>query len=401
MLWLLPVSLFSDAQWYVDRAIDMANGLGYSEGGIPTAFWAVGWPATLSAVYQLTGSMPATIALLNLCAAAVTLSVIGWLGSRLFDDKRIAALAVLAYAVYPSHIAYTSVAMNETVYNALFCLAVALTIVGKHRNVALIAAGLLFGLATLVKAQTYLFPIGLVVALFMVYRSVDWKRALSMAVVVYISLFAIVLPWSMRNYYTMGEFILVSSNGGSVMYYSANPNADGQYIDLVDLYPEVGLDWEKRISHQVEYDKVFRAAAVKWVKENPEKYLALMPRKFFMIWAKDADGFWHLENTYPELKSAITGAKIVNQLFYFLLLLAALPAMVAGVRGLLTKDRKNAPVALLFVVPAFVSLLAMFLSGITRYHHPAMPFIALAAAWTAIHWLNKRERRLLDSPTTH
>ena len=158
-MWLFPVSLFSDAQWYVERAFDMANGLGYSEAGLPTAFWAVGWSAVLSWVYQFTGSMPVSIALLNLTGAAITLSVIGCLGYWLFDDKRIAAFAVVAYAVYPSHIAYTSVAMNETFYSALFCLAIALTVMGKHRNLALIGAGLLFGLATLVKAQTYLFPI--------------------------------------------------------------------------------------------------------------------------------------------------------------------------------------------------------------------------------------------------
>ena len=40
----------SDAAWYFERAVGLANGAGYSEGGLPTAFWPIGYPAILSAV---------------------------------------------------------------------------------------------------------------------------------------------------------------------------------------------------------------------------------------------------------------------------------------------------------------------------------------------------------------
>ena len=46
----------SDAAWYFERAVGLANGAGYSEGGLPTAFWPIGYPGILSALFALFGS---------------------------------------------------------------------------------------------------------------------------------------------------------------------------------------------------------------------------------------------------------------------------------------------------------------------------------------------------------
>jgi hypothetical protein len=66
----LPIEPMSDSAWHVARATDLAAGMGYQEGGYPTAYWPVGWPAILAGAFVLAGSMPVAIVGLNLLGAA-------------------------------------------------------------------------------------------------------------------------------------------------------------------------------------------------------------------------------------------------------------------------------------------------------------------------------------------
>ena len=55
----------SDFGWYHARAIDMAAGAGYTVDGVPTAYWPVGYPATLAAVFRLFGPSLLAARILN------------------------------------------------------------------------------------------------------------------------------------------------------------------------------------------------------------------------------------------------------------------------------------------------------------------------------------------------
>src|SRR5205085_11832259 len=55
VLFALPVTPTSDAAWYVASGLEIAAGKGYHQGAAPTAFWPVGYPAFLAAVFYLFG----------------------------------------------------------------------------------------------------------------------------------------------------------------------------------------------------------------------------------------------------------------------------------------------------------------------------------------------------------
>ena len=381
----LPVEQISDSLWYVTRAVEIATGLGYQEDGSPTAYWPIGWPAILAGGYLLTGSTPLSVVMLNLAGAFVIMLLIPWFGRNLTGNESVGRVALLAYAIYPNHIAYTSSAASETVYTALVMGAFALMIHGRGRVWQLIVSGLIFGVVTLIKPQTIGFPFGAAIALFFIYRSFSGFSTLRAILIVYCSLLLVVLPWSYRNLVVLGAPVLVSTNGGTALLMGANDRMTGTHFDYQDtpVYDHLGIPWEERVTRQVELNQKQKLQALQWIRENTGSYLAWMPKKTLMLWIKDTDGFWNYEDSYPTSIWKIRSFQIVNQLYYVVVIALSFGCAIFSAIGLLRRREDLAKLSLLFCMPIFVSLVAAIFTGQIRYHFAAMPFLFIAGAWMA------------------
>ncbi len=380
---MLPVDPVSDSAWYLDRAKEIVAGLGYQEGGFPTAYWPVGWPAILAGGYWLTGSMPVTVVGLNLIGALAIMLMIPWFGKQLTGNELVGRVALLAYAFYPNHIAYTSNAATEIVYTAVVMGGFALMIHGRSRIWLLLGSGLLFGIATLVKPQTLAFPFGAAIALALVYRSFSWAAMVRAMLIVYVALFLIVMPWSYRNLVVFGEPVLVSTNGGTALLLGANDQMTGDHFDYqhTPVFQQLGIPWKDRVARQIELNKLQKQIASDWIKDNTATYIAWIPKKILLLWAKDTDGFWAYANSYPDSASTVRAFQIVNQVLYVAVLALSLGCAIYAAIGLVRQRSDWAMLGLLFCMPVFVSLLAGAFTGQIRYHFPAMPFLFVAGAW--------------------
>ena len=90
----VPVQQHSDELWYYHEAVSLAAGRGYSENGVLTAYWPVGWPGFLSLIFWLVGPSPFIGQLVNwLCSAAIFLLTLR-LGATLFKDELVGRLSV-------------------------------------------------------------------------------------------------------------------------------------------------------------------------------------------------------------------------------------------------------------------------------------------------------------------
>jgi 4-amino-4-deoxy-L-arabinose transferase-like glycosyltransferase len=385
LILLLPQQPASDGAFYFSRAVGLANGHGYSESGLPTAFWPVGYPALLAATMLLFGPSLLGPMLLNLVASAAILGLILWFGRRVAGGELAARFAGLLYALYPAHIAYTGAVMSETSYTALAMAAFALLVARPRDARWLLLSGLLFGAATLVRPQTLLFPGGALVALLIVSRDFRWRDAAKAVLIVHLALAAIVLPWSLRNERVLGAFVLVSTNGGVSLLTGANDEATGDHFEWADgpLWHASGIPYDQRIARQVELDHRFKGMAADWIRAHPGRWAGLGVKKMAMLWRKDSDGFWMLEYSYPAAGGALTAAQWANQLYYLALLLLAACCFAAAVRAVFrTRDEAETRLGLLLCMPLFATLLAFAFTGQVRYHFPAMPFVIVAAGWT-------------------
>lgn len=399
VLLFLPQQAISDSEWYMVRAGEMARGMGYQEAGHPTAFWPVGYPGLLAGSMMLVGPGLLGPLLINLVSVAVILGAILLLARALGAGALASRIAILLYALYPAHIAYTGQPSAETASTALGLAAFVLLIIGRKHGAALLIAGILFGLATLMRTQMMLFPVGVIVALMLAFRDFRPRDALRAAVLVHLTLAATVLPWSLRNVEQMGSFVPVSTNGGVSLFYGANDRATGDwfawertpYWDTV-----VGIPYSQRVEQQVEIDRRFKAKAKAWIIAHPGQWSLLGIKKVVLVWLKDSDAFWSLDKTYPDRNLAVRAIQALDQLYYALLVGLGLATLAVAARSRLRGEWERAPLLMLACMPAFVTLTAFGFTGQTRYHYPAMPCLILAAGWMLARVLSAlalRERR--------
>src|SRR5258708_39123503 len=86
---------------------------------------------------------------------------------------------------------------------------------------------------------------------------------------------SVVAPWTLRNYRELGEFVLVSTNGGVVLYSANNPYTDGRG-SAVHL-PPAENEGASRVGLR-------RAAAQDGFKATPPRFLGLAVNRACITW---------------------------------------------------------------------------------------------------------------------
>ncbi len=394
-----PLPITSDSEYYAARALELVQRGTYSDNGIPTSYWPVGYPFLLSLFMFVLPDALTAGTVINLLATIITLFLILRISAKLTADVRIGRFAALLFALYPGHILYAGQLLTEPAYIALFLFAF-LTLMQSRNWKTDFLAGILFGLATYIKSQTWFFPIGLIIAVWMIYQHCNWKRAAVSTLAVYIGLFAVILPWSFRNQAVFGSFVMLSTNGGPTLYDGNNPLSDGGYSGFplgpkyVDVLPKLAIQPNEYVARQVEWDALTKKMATAWIKQNPSAFIAAMPRKIFLLWGVNTDAFYTPDKAYPQHTRWLMVGKIFNLAYYALIMLCAVWAGVVALRGLWRSNQAIAPLALLYTFPVFTTLIAMVFSGQSRFNLPCMPFLMIAASWIIWHHLERQTTKM-------
>jgi 4-amino-4-deoxy-L-arabinose transferase-like glycosyltransferase len=384
---LIPVAPSSDAEWYVLRAIGLAAGHGYLDNsGAPTAFWPAGWPMAMSVLFRITGPSLLAVGLFNLACAILT----GWLalllGRRLFGNEAAARLGLLLFAVYPNAIGYVALALTEVFYTALLLLGCWL-VIARRSLLWLVAAGIVFGFATLVKAQTLV----MVPLLF----AIDWLRAgdvwrrlprlVGQGALVLAVAALTVMPWTMRNHAQLGAWVAVSTNGGFTLLTGNNDTATGDYTPAD---PSVTALMARKDLNEVTRDAEAKRLGLQWIAAHPGGFLRLAPRKLARLWLPDGEAEWAYQAgapSYARFELLYRAVRIANQAFYALLMLGFAAAFVVmTIRRRAEQQRWVGWWLLPWGVAAYPSLIALVFSGQSRFHYPVMPFVCLASGWLLV-----------------
>lgn len=393
---LIPVAPGSDAEWYVLRAIGLAAGQGYLDNsGAPTAFWPAGWPMAMSVLFRLTGPSVLAIGLFNLASAVLTGYLALLLGRRLFGNEAAARLGLLLFAIYPNAIGYVPLALTEVFYTALLLLGCWL-VIARRSLLWLIAAGLVFGFATLVKAQT-LVMVPLLFAIGWLRTGDVWRRLpklIGQGSLVLAMAALSVMPWTVRNHAQLGHWIAVSTNGGFTLLTGNNDTATGDYTPND---PTVTALMARRDLDEVTRDAEAKRLGMQWIAANPGGFLALAPKKLARLWLPDGEAEWAYQAaapSYARFELLYRAVRVANQGYYALLMLG-----FAAAFGVMTIRRRAAHQRwvdwwlLPWGVAAYPSFIAIVFSGQSRFHYPVMPFVCLACGWLLADLLSRRASR--------
>jgi 4-amino-4-deoxy-L-arabinose transferase-like glycosyltransferase len=404
---LVGVAPTSDAAWYYDRAVELAAGLGYLRDGAPTAFWPPGLSLALAAVFRCFGASIAAVGLFNLAMGAIG----GWLtldlGRRLFASEAAGRAGLLLLAVYPNAVGYYPLAMTEVFYTTLL-LACCRLLIGRPSLLRLVLAGVLFGLATLVKAQTLLVvPLVFAIALL---RQGETRAAVlarlpslfgRAGLVVLVALLT-VAPWTIRNHAVLGHWVAVSTNGGLTLLTGNNDSATGDY-NPGD--PQVVALQHRKDLGEVAMDAEAKRLGMAWIAAHPARFVALMPRKLARLWLPDGEAQWAFESGSPAFARAprvFWVLRYANQAYYLLLLAGFLAAFAIKARQLWRAGRRGLGLVDWWLLPygiaAYPSAIALVFSGQSRFHYPVMPFVCMSCGWLLAELLLRRRPAALETP---
>ena len=399
LLIMLDVQPWSDAAYYYERAEELAAGQGYrSPEGQPTAFWPPGWPLALSLVFKLFGPSVQAVGLFNLACAGISAALVLALGRRIGGSELAlpemnGRLALLLLALYPNNAAYVPLALTEVFYTMLL-LAVCWLLVAERSKLAPIGAGVLLGLATLVKAQT-LAVVPLVLGIGVLRAPQFWRAvrgAIGKGLALGVLAALVVLPWSLRNEAVLGQFVAVSTNGGVTLLTGNSATADGGYGDTDPAYK--ALFARKASMDEIAYDAEAKRLGMDWIKANPVQFMGLMPKKFIKLWGPDGEALWSYEKgaaSYAAHAPLYTALRWANQAWYWLLLAGFALALVVQLRRRWWTAMPLFDWWLLpYGIAAYPTAICVVFSGQTRFHYPAMPFIAISVAWLLADWLERR-----------
>jgi Dolichyl-phosphate-mannose-protein mannosyltransferase len=391
--WMLSGDQYS--YYYYGREIAEGHGyVSYMTGG-PTAYYPIGFPAMLAALFWVVRTTPLpddymlAANLLHVVVSTASVVLAYLIGRRLFGRLG-GLLAAAILAVFPNLVYQVASLQLETMF-IFWCLA-ALAIVVVHdwsrglpSTRRLMAFGVVLGVSVLVRPFSIWFIAALFVAA-LVARA-GWVRSCRLAAIPLAVVALMSVPWTIRNAIRMDAFVPTSTNTGDTLCLDRSMDATG------------GFRWADHEGcadpdlPEVERNRANTRMAIEFVIDHPTRELQQIGRRARLIFSNDHDGVLAV-NTLggKQVIADDTGAvleDIADVTFDMVMVLAA-----AGFVVLIASRRRDRPEVAL-VLLSMVSLIAvpLLLWGNPRFHLPFSPFLAILAGGavaTSVELLRRR-----------
>jgi 4-amino-4-deoxy-L-arabinose transferase-like glycosyltransferase len=344
--------------------------------GVETSFRAPAYPAFLAGIYTVTGSGEVRLFVARLVQAALgaTLAPMTVLLARRLFPKReeIARFAGMALALYPLLVLYPLALATENLFIPLV-LAGTLLIFraadsGSGRDFLL--AGAVFGLATLTRSVIFGF---VPLAVLWLWFAVKHRRG---ALVFAVAVFALVLPWTIRNSLLHGKPTFVENSFGYNFHMGFHPQGTGTFQFGISLELVPYLDDSVR-------NDLGMQAGMEFIRNDPALAVELTFNKlgYFFSLERRALTYFYASNFFGYIPPAILTPLFLLFVLPFPILATLAAAALPFVR--LSKAR-------LFVYLLSLAYLAphLILIAEERFHAALLPFIAVLAGYA---WHSRRE----------
>jgi 4-amino-4-deoxy-L-arabinose transferase-like glycosyltransferase len=356
----------------------------------PTAWLAPGYPSMWALAIRLThlysGAMILLAQTLNCAFSAATCWPIFSIGKKLFGE-RVGLASCWLWVFLPFSILMSlEWTWDQCVTAFLLALIVDVTFRVRASKSPLqwSGYGLLWAAAALVNPATCaLLPFLLGWLIWARWKAGVKSPALyAQAVLLF---FLAVLPWSIRNYYTLHGWVFVKSNFGVALYVGNHPASFA-----VDPQPMINPAERARLISEGEsqFNKEEQHLALEFIRSHPGEFVGKTWNRILDTWTAVDDSF---EDRW------IASLHLIGEDIFLCSVFSLL-----SFAGLLLALRANGieplPLAIcliLFPVPYYISLAEM------RYRHPIDPLLTVLTAYAVSRvWENVTRRPLVENLQT-
>jgi 4-amino-4-deoxy-L-arabinose transferase-like glycosyltransferase len=359
--------MWPDSQRYLQAAGNIAAGDGPMVGPSNRTGVDPGYPLLLSWPMRIwPGDVDKAAAVgrwMNVVAGLATVIFTACLGRLLFGS-RVGLVAAGILAVQPIQVYFHALVLTEVLYTTL--------LVGSLYSLArymrgsgganLVGCAIGLGLATLIRSSGLFLPLLLLpLVAYAGFQPVAGRGGLRGAVAALtafcICYACVLMPAAYRNYRILGAFVPVRTGAGESLLESVGPWADGGPGMQKIVRPAYPADADEYVR-----DRMDRAAAIGYIKQDPARFLRLAGNKFLRTW-----------NVRMNL------ADYRRPVYDGLAMLSTIPVFVLAAIGWLRHRRPVSRWSLLLAPAVYFTLLHMVFVGSVRYRYPAMPAIMILA----------------------
>lgn len=294
-------------------------------------------------------------------------------------------LAAAVIAVHPAFVLETGQIATETLF--LFWVAYALWlysdwIARQRHSVQYVAVAILLALATLTRAVSILFPVGLALHLLITKRprGVTWRVVFAQAAVLLLIYTALASTWTVYNLARYNRLVIGAEGFASFLLYGALGNFD----ENREAVEAVGGSQEALVE---EFATTVSSDPTSWlqrrINELGSAYLQPHGTLFYSGDSlRDSLGTWWREDRSVSGLLALTGADHFWQKFTLYIL--HFTALIGGLMGMiLTRNRWWLTLPLLGWI-AYITLLHFFLTALPRYLFPMEAYWWVFASVTCV-----------------
>jgi len=362
-IFVFPVEPQNDPSFYHRYALNMLKGNGYGEPG-RIAFFPPGMSFVLAGWYWLTEPTPISGKFLNALVGTGTVVLIYAIGRRTIND-RAAKWAALLAAIMPTLVFYSATLGYELILGFVFLTTVYLALLVRDTESSGLGLaaflGLVLGFGSLIKPICLPLPVLLVVWWLLLGMG---RRAFVYGAVIVAVMACVVGIWTLRNYHALGELVLVSTNGGVVLYSANNPYTEGTNSHVKPFPGE---------HDEVSRDRMRRKAAQDWIRAHPIDFLRLAVRKALYTWGTSTQIMSVISDDRMVLWQEQACMGIIN-VFWGALLVQCL----AATRW--TRIWRERRLYVAFALLGYVFIIHIISEAMSRHHIPVVGVLILIAS---------------------
>lgn len=387
---------WGDEPDYHAHAVDISEGRGFlNSRGEVTAGRPPLYPILLSGLYRITGPDPDAARALQVVLGGVIVLLVYALARQLFST-RVGLVAAALAAVNPGLVYLSALIMTENMYVILLLLMM-MVLVREWRNPSasvksFAVAGVIAGLCSLTRPTAFTVAI-LLAGVTFVFARERFGIRLKQVVVFMLVTVALVVPWSVRNYVQMGDWVTFTTHGGITFYESNNMlNYEvPEFRGIVVLPRRAVPGWDEiRDLPEVEHDREAWRMGIAFIREHPREFSRMAWWKFARFWrvrsGLNLAGAAGVDGSGGSALAGLASRVDVFTLYW-------IPVLSLFVLGLFTTAKYYRRLIPLYTVLGTHVLLALLFHGSLRARMPIEPIISILAAAAAVAVVMSTGRR--------
>ncbi|MFH1282964.1 MAG: tetratricopeptide repeat protein [bacterium] len=382
-----------DSAYYNAWAVEIVKNNDWIGKSAQAVLVSPGYPYFLAVIYSIFGINILPAVMIQCLVSALICCIVYKLGKDLFN-RSAGIIAGLILSAYGLDIFY-SLFLLKAVYINLFSLLVILSLwvaLEKSNLWFVLLAGLLTGLVSQFRPDIMVFCFLFILWVFFFLRERKISFRIKFILVFLTGLVYILVPIYLKNYYVTKEPVIFTSHGGGTFYTGNNSLSPGYFIEMpfahsdakyeqLDFMYEASKRLKRRITPN-EASSFWFQEGIKYIRNNPFKWLMLEIKKFSLFWNHQEIpinmNYDFFKDKYPVFKilflhwGIIAPFALIGLYFVFVY------------RGI-----KNNGIMLisLFLISNIIIGMVFFVSS--EYRYPALPVLILFGGYGIIRIINE------------